>query len=759
MNHSIHRKEVPPASPFPIPMVGRFDRFALYATTAVVLFFAVYPFLFFRERSSLSVFGAGRRMTLDDFLTIMLSLEAFLVFWLWREMPRRHKAESSLKKIHSLQRAISEASGRIVSMKREELEQGLQRELCAIREMLRIDRASWFQQTEDGTKFIRMQSSSAADALPLPNEIALAELPWIADRVLLGAPVHIRNIKDLPPQALAERWLLQRNEIKSMAFVPSNGGSGADALVLTSFTKEITWEEEVIAQLSVLASVFANAQSRKAAQDESHASELRFRHLLDDSPIGVALLDPNAQVRMANARLGQFLARSREELHFDNILELIHPDDVSQTWLHLRELLAGVGEIAHSEMRFLRKDKSIVWGRMTISLAGTKVGNGPLLLCMIEDVTETKEARELLERSRRMLTLALESSRSIAWEYDIQTDTISWLDRHILHDSEERVPARDSFTRVLAHVAPEDREGLCGLRDQVLKSGGAFSTEFRMFAEDGGVRWMLVKGELQRKRCEHDPRFVGVAIDVSEMKRAQLQLQELAKRLMQAQEEERKHISRELHDDIGQRVALLGMELDIARRLICHEDTLRAKLEQLHASVSELGTDLHHISHGLHSSKLKHLGLDSALRELCQRISNGPSLQVELHCSGQTNMLSEGEALVLFRIAQEGLNNVVRHSNANRATVTLRCSEPKAELTIWDNGCGFDLQKQSGGIGLLGMRERLRAVNGRLQILSDRKSGTELHATVPVGAVATATDVTRHISGVDRRSVARAYKG
>src|SRR5437867_10953057 len=111
MNHSIHRKDVPRTNPFPIPMVGRFDRFALYATTAAVLFFAVYPFLFLGERSSLWFFGTGRRITLNDFLTIMLSLEAFLLVWLWREMPRRHKAESSLKKNYSGQRASSQPSG------------------------------------------------------------------------------------------------------------------------------------------------------------------------------------------------------------------------------------------------------------------------------------------------------------------------------------------------------------------------------------------------------------------------------------------------------------------------------------------------------------------------------------------------------------------------------------------------------------------------------------------------------------------------
>src|SRR5438552_8990816 len=118
MNASIHRKDVPRANPFPIALVGRFDRFALYATTTAVLFFAVYPSLFLGERSSLWFFGAGRRITLNDFLTIMLSLEAFLLVWLWREMPRRHKAQSSLKKTHSVQRAIPQATGIIANKSR-----------------------------------------------------------------------------------------------------------------------------------------------------------------------------------------------------------------------------------------------------------------------------------------------------------------------------------------------------------------------------------------------------------------------------------------------------------------------------------------------------------------------------------------------------------------------------------------------------------------------------------------------------------------
>jgi signal transduction histidine kinase len=203
---------------------------------------------------------------------------------------------------------------------------------------------------------------------------------------------------------------------------------------------------------------------------------------------------------------------------------------------------------------------------------------------------------------------------------------------------------------------------------------------------------------------------------------------------MEAQEDERKRISRELHDDIGQRVALLAIELDILRQQLANESEFREHIEQLQASTSELGTDLHLLSHALHSSKLKHLGLEAALRELCSRMSN-QGLAVELNCENATDVVTEDEALALYRVAQEALNNVLRHSKATKANVVLEYSETHAKMAISDNGHGFDLAVNSDGIGLVGMRERLRAVGGEFRIFSSAESGTEIHASVPLATV------------------------
>src|SRR6266478_4938143 len=724
MSRSFTHKLAPWSRPF--YLFARLDWFALYVATAGVLFFALYPILFVESASSHLPLGASRPVPLGNELTAILSLEAFLLVWLWLEMPRRRKAETALKKLHSVQRAISSASGRIASLSSEELEPGLQRELCAIREMLNVDQVFWFQQGKGGARYERVQTSKRCEELTTHSEFSLSQTPWIAEAILSGAPVRLRRVEDLPPEADVDRKALEACGVKALALIPSSGGAvGSKGLALTSIT-------EVIAQLSVVASVFASAHAKNAALDAGQASELRFRHLFEDSPLGIALLDSGGDMLMSNEPLAKLFGYSREELKLKNIMDVAYPGDMAQTWLHIQEVIAGARKTMQTEKRFLRRNGSVIWGKMTLSVVGVKAQDGPYLLGMIEDVTETNLAREQLDRFTRMLTLALEASRTTAWEYDPLTGMISWLDRNKLRAAGDQTPATDLFSNVLSHVVPDDRDRLRDYAETILQTGGAFSTEFRMIARDGTIRWMLSKGELLRKTGEQVPRILGVTVDVSDVKRAQFQLEQLAKRLMEAQEEERKRISRELHDDIGQRVALLAIELDMVRQQLGGESEIRERIEQLQALTGELGTDLHLLSHALHSAKLKHLGLEAALRELCGRMSNSQGLVVELNCGKASNLVMGDEALALYRVAQEALNNVFRHSKATKANIALEYSDTHAKLVISDNGHGFDLKANSDGIGLVGMRERLRAVGGEFIFFFKQKTAYEIHASVPL---------------------------
>jgi PAS domain S-box-containing protein len=599
-----------------------------------------------------------------------------------------------------------------------------------VRDLLNADQISWFQKSADGKDFVPMRSANAAHD-PWTEACATNRLAWLTQTISSGQPVRISSLKELPKDATKERMAMEKSGITSFAVIPSSSGADArGALLISSYWNKIEWDEQVIAQLAMLSSMFASAQTRKVAQDAMRASELRFRQLFDDSPMGIALLNARGQILVANCALAKLLGRTSEELSLKTLLDVTLPDDMPKTWLHFQELLEGSRDICHIEERFRRKNGSALHARITMSFVGARNTDERLVLAMIEDHTEANRVKEQLEHSRRMLTLALEASRTTAWEYDPPADEIMWLDRKKLREPEGQMPASDSFSNVLSHVVPEDWERLRSVTERIVRDGGVFSTEFRMIGKDGSVRWMLGKGELSNRAADSSPKIVGVTVDVSGIKRAQLELQELAKRLMEAQEAERKKISRDLHDDIGQRVALLAMELDIIGQQLPDEHELKSRMQKVQHSAEELGSDLHQISHSLHSSKLQYLGLQAALRDLCNRIADKHALIVELDATDEKPYLREEEALALFRVAQEALNNVVRHSNATVARIVLSISETHANLAVIDDGKGFNPQAPSSGIGLVGMRERIRAIGGEFRIVSTRQGGTEIHASV-----------------------------
>jgi len=696
--------------------------FGLYLATAALPFFAASPFLALPAHWIQWL----DRAVQNDTLVLLLTFEAVVLGWAWVELRRRRNTDKALTRIRAIQHAISSASERIVIMNAEDLDEGLQRELGVVRELLRVDQIAWFQRSVHGQSYEGMQTSGAGNRGLNCRPCGLKTMAWMADTVNAGKPVLVADLDELPAEEAEARQLLKQAGVMSLAVIPSNRGTGVTgALVIASFWTEIVWEEQLVAQVAILASMFATAHTRKLSQEAAQASELRFRQLFDDSPIGIALMSSNGQIRIANAALARLLARTNDELANKSIIDLTFPDDMPRTWLEIQELLAGVKDLCRIEERLRRKDGSERWVRITMSVVGARNNNERYVLAMVEDRTEAVRVKEQLEDSRLMLALALEASRTTAWEYDPPGDRIAWLDRSRLQE-----PASDLFSNVLRHVVPEDWERLRNVTQEIVRSGGVFSTEFRMIGKDGTVRWMLGRGRLSQRSTSQSPKIVGVTVDVSGLKQAQLELQELAKRLMEAQEAERKKISRELHDDVGQRVALLAMELDIVAQLLPEDDQLKARVERIQLSAEELSGDLHQISHTLHSSKLQYLGLQAALRELCQRISDNHDLVVELESSDEKPYLREEEALAIYRVAQEALNNVVRHSSATKAKITIVFSETHVELAIADDGKGFDTTSLTGGIGLIGMRERIRAVGGEFRIVSAKTGGTEIRASV-----------------------------
>jgi len=267
-----------------------------------------------------------------------------------------------------------------------------------------------------------------------------------------------------------------------------------------------------------------------------------------------------------------------------------------------------------------------------------------------------------------------------------------------------------------------------------------YRTEKRYRRKDGSRIWGRVNVTMLRGSDGREPVVVATVEDISAAKKASAELNELntelrqlTTRLIQSQEVERQRIARELHDDISQRLALLMMDIDTWQGEIPFQRASdHSTLQRVMAQLDELSTDVHNLSHRLHSTKLQHLGLQAALQELCQQFSSRHSIPIELNAESIPRDLPEMVSLCFYRIAQEALKNAVKHSGSRRIDVRIVSGEKTLCMHVRDFGTGFDVGTPSSGLGLMTMQERLRMVGGTFRIDSVPESGTEVVAEVPI---------------------------
>src|SRR4030095_11667414 len=214
--------------------------------------------------------------------------------------------------------------------------------------------------------------------------------------------------------------------------------------------------------------------------------------------------------------------------------------------------------------------------------------------------------------------------------------------------------------------------------------------EYRLRRHDGEYRWILDQGVPIFKADGSFAGYIGSGMDVTGRKLAEEALSRVSQRLIEAHEEERRRIARELHDDINQRIGLLAANLDhLKQSLPASAVEFRPEIEEAGKQVAELGRDLQSLSHRLHSSKLDLLGLTEAAASFCKECSNLQKVEIDFHAQNIPQDLAAEISLCLYRVLQEALQNATKHSGTRRFKVSLTGGTNEIELTVQDLGIGF----------------------------------------------------------------------
>jgi PAS domain S-box-containing protein len=284
-------------------------------------------------------------------------------------------------------------------------------------------------------------------------------------------------------------------------------------------------------------------------------------------------------------------------------------------------------------------------------------------------------------------------------------------------------------------VHPQDLQDCMDTYTQAFDRRASYKMEYRAKRNDGEYRWILDVGVPRFNKDASFAGYIGSCLDITDRKLAEEALGSVSHKLIEAQEKERTRIARELHDDINQRIALATVELDHLKQSTPGlDDELRTRMSALGVRLQETGIEVQAISHRLHSSKLELLGVVAACRSFCQEVAKQHNVKVEFSSEGMPKAVQQDASLCLFRVLQESLQNAIKYSGAKRFEVQLRGTSDELQLTVRDDGIGFDVDAalRNHGLGLISMRERASLVKGTIAITSRPMGGTVVTLRVPI---------------------------
>jgi PAS domain S-box-containing protein len=355
-----------------------------------------------------------------------------------------------------------------------------------------------------------------------------------------------------------------------------------------------------------------------------------------------------------------------------------------------------------------------------------------LIFALLWQRARKRKAEAVLRESEKRFRVMADTTPSLIWMCDEQGKIIYLNERRVAFAGSDLGGGyADAWT---ANVHPNDLKPLLDGLSWALKNRKTFSKEYRLRRRDGVYRWMF---DVASPRLNGDGSFagfIGSAVDVTDQKLAQEALEKVGGRLLEAQEEERRHIARELHDDISQKLALLAMELARANRSVNGSpEATKQCLEQIRRHCSDVAHDVQSLSHQLHNSKLEYLGIVAALRGFCKEFSQQYDVGIEFKDEKVPPCLPKNVSLCLFRVAQEALHNAVKYSGAKDFAVELSAIGDELRLVVTDQGAGFDVEeaKKKSGLGLLSMQERVHLVHGVFLVESRPGEGTRIVALLP----------------------------
>ncbi len=475
--------------------------------------------------------------------------------------------------------------------------------------------------------------------------------------------------------------------------------------------------------------------ARRHAEVALRESEERFRTIFENAGVGMALVDLGGHPIKTNPALRQMLGYSEEEFSRMLFTEFTYAEDRQLDWRLYAELAAGKRDNYEIEKRYLKKDGGVLWGLLVVSLVKERQGRPMYCVGMVEDITERKLAEEALRESEQRYRMLFE--RNMAGVYR------TTLDGRILE-------CNQAMANILGFRSPQEAKESRGqdnyfseqertsFIERLETEGHLTNFEVLRRRNDGTPIWLLANISLITQAPSGQRILEGTFVDITERKRAEVDLQRsrdqlraLAVRLQNVREEERTRVAREIHDELGQ--ALTAIKIDLSS--LSHDVPVERKhrYESIMKLADETIQSVRRISTELRPAILDTSGLVAAVEWAAEEFEARTGIHCRLDLPQDEIFIDQDTATALFRILQETLTNVARHAHATEVSVRLAREVGNLNLEVHDNGKGVGEEQLSAAdsLGILGMRERALLLGGELTITGAVGKGTTVIARIP----------------------------
>ena len=546
------------------------------------------------------------------------------------------------------------------------------------------------------------------------------------------------NPSDLPPVNIPGRLIFDSRELERWKISEASLPEGS----VVQFKQPSVWEEYkwyaigllgavIVQSLLISWLIFARIRRRQAESEKVRLSN-RLNEIVSNVPgtVWETRTDPATNLQITTfisnyvEKMTGYSAREWLEQPPEFGLRLTLEEDQDSARRETEAVIAS-GKESVSEFRARTKDGRVQWIENHLSPIFDGDQNVIGMRGVALDVTNRKvaeqRARETEQKDRAILA-------AIPDLIFLQSEDGVYLDYHAKEPSELFAPPDAFLGKNMRDVLPPHlAKQFFELFARAEDGGDPEILEYGMDRE-GDHRWY------EARMVRIGDKILTVVRDITVGKRAELEAQELSGRLITAQEDERARLARELHDDACQNLAVLAIELEMfGQKFGTDNGHANDGWKKLSSHAANIAGDLRRMSHELHPAKLEQLGLSSAIRGFCREIEAAHGVKVDFVERNVPRTLPDATSLSLYRIVQESLQNVVKHSGATAVTVVLTSDRDTLVLTVSDNGRGFDLKAvPAGTLGLVSMKERIRLLNGTITIDSTENEGTQIEATVPL---------------------------